>query len=646
MPLSERNFPRLDAFGDPLPEQAHSRCGTVRFWHAPDLEGFPRGVVAQAFSEDSRRLVTVGDSTARVWNLEDGRELLSLRGDSERINAVLYLPDERIVTGSDGGTVRLWDARGGAELRCWGGLGTAVRSLALSPDGRTMLAGTQHPTGFVVFDLERGEEVRRVELEGSPGSAEWLVFSPDGGSLVVLENSNEPMRLSMFDTADWRPRWSVPGDAECSPPWACFTSDGAFIRCKQTGPGLRSILRTYDARTGECVGEVERRSSGSASQLLPDGRQVRILNRRLLFTRGEALDEWVELPSSYGCAGWRFAISPDGRWASFAKRESWALLLVDLQTRREVPGPAHRNAVEQLTFSSDGRHLLTASADGTVRVWDRDSGREVRRESLPLDWTHVHVRGGRAFMLLPQNGGMRLSGLIGGADVELEERCSNDSSTVWSDDMGMLAESESWYEHRWIRVVDARTGRPLWRKDLAPEDLALCALSRLGRLGIISRRCPPPGDNTVELRLVDLEKDEWLSSVHVSKGNRFLAITPDDKWVVLQREYKTLLLVELESPNRQVRLDVPDFTFAVTCSRDGLLVATGDVAGRVRVWSREGTLLAMLEGHAHSVSALAFSEDGAFLASSGGDTVALIWPRSAWTQSSADSEVTMPSASA
>ncbi|NTX64528.1 hypothetical protein HUA74_28110 [Myxococcus sp. CA051A] len=602
--------------------------------------------MTHAFSEDSRRLVTSGDSTTRVWNLEDGRELLSLRGDSRRVNAVLYLPDERIVTGSDGGTMRLWDARSGAELRRWEGLGTDIRSLARSPDGRMLLAGTQYPSGFVVFDLEREEEVRRVQLEDSPGSAEWLVFSPDGGSLLVLENSNEPFRLSVFDTANWSPRWSVQGDAECGPPWVHFTPEGAFIRCKQSGAGLRRIVRTYDARTGECVGDVEQRVSSSASQLLPDGRQVRILNRRLLFTRGEALEEWLELPSSYGCAGWSFVISPDGRWASFAKRESWAHLLVDLQTRREVPGPAHRHGVEQLTFSSDGRHLLTAAGDGTVRVWDRDSGREVRRESFASEGACVHVRGGRVFRLLPQHGGMRLSGLLGGADVELEERCSNGSSTVWSDDMGMLAESESWYEHRWIRVVDARTGRPLWRKDLAPEDLALRVLSRSGRLGVISRRCPPPGDNTVELRLVDLEKDEWLSSVHVSKGNRFRALTPDDKWVVLQKEYGHVLLVELEHPYRQVRLEVPDPTFAVTCSPDGLLVATGDVAGRVRVWSREGTLLATLEGHAHSVGALAFSEDGAFLASGSHDAVALIWPRSAWTQSSVDSEVTMPSASA
>ncbi|MFY2556227.1 WD40 repeat domain-containing protein [Corallococcus terminator] len=602
--------------------------------------------MAQAFSADSRRLVTVGDSTARVWNLEDGRELLALRGDSQAVNAVLYLPDERIVTASDGGTVRLWDARSGAELRCWGGLGQAVRSLALSLDGRTLLAGTQQPASFVVFDLERGEEVHRVQLEAGFGAAESLVFSPDGGSLLVLENSNEPLRLSVFDTADWSPRWSVEGDAECSPPWVCFTPDGAFIRCKQTRYGLKRILRTYDARTGVCVDEVGQSSFSSASQLLPDGRQVRILNQRLLFTRGEALDEWVWLQSLYGCAGWRFAISPDGRWASFARRETWALLLVDLQTRRDVLGPAHRHDVDQLTFSSDGRHLLTSSLDGTVRVWDRDSGREVGRESLSPGWPSVRVKGGRAFALLPQHDGKRLSVLLGGADVELQESCSEHSSTVWSDDMGMVAERESLFEHRWLRVIDTRTGRALWWMDLAPEDLELCALSRSGRLGVISRGCPPFAKNTVELRLVDLKKDECLSSVHVSKGNRFRALTPDDKWLVLQKEYGTVLLVELESPHRQVRLEVPDPTFAVTCSPDGLFIATGDIAGRVRVWHREGKLLATLEGHARAVGALAFSEDGAFLASGGQDAVALIWPRSAWTQSSADSEVTMPSASA
>ena len=37
----------------------------------------------------------------------------------------------------------------------------------------------------------------------------------------------------------------------------------------------------------------------------------------------------------------------------------------------------HDNWVESVTYSPDGRHLVTGSRDHTVRVWDADTGHEL-----------------------------------------------------------------------------------------------------------------------------------------------------------------------------------------------------------------------------------------------------------------------------
>src|SRR5206468_2925617 len=66
--------PAVDGHGDPLPDGAVARFGTVRLWH-------PGGVVQLAYSPDGRTLVSVGgDGRCRVWDAATGKLLRELGG--------------------------------------------------------------------------------------------------------------------------------------------------------------------------------------------------------------------------------------------------------------------------------------------------------------------------------------------------------------------------------------------------------------------------------------------------------------------------------------------------------------------------------------------------------------------------------------
>ena len=61
-------------------------------------------------------------------------------------------------------------------------------------------------------------------------------------------------------------------------------------------------------------------------------------------------------------------------------------------------------------------------------------------------------------------------------------------------------------------------------------------------------------------------------------------------------------------------------------SPDGTLIATGAEDGSVQLWlAEDGTLLATLLGHAHSVSHVAFSPDGMLLASLDSEGTLILW---------------------
>ena len=68
-----------------------------------------------AFSPDGQRIVTgSGDGTAKVWDAASGRELLTLKGHSDRVASVAFSPDgQRIVTGSGDETAKVWEAASG-----------------------------------------------------------------------------------------------------------------------------------------------------------------------------------------------------------------------------------------------------------------------------------------------------------------------------------------------------------------------------------------------------------------------------------------------------------------------------------------------------------------------------------------------------
>ena len=105
--------------------------GTIRLWDSRTGEllrvfkghwdGYQAGVKAIAFSPDGQRLATAGggtevlepknrDHSAKIWDIESGRELLSLEGHSNVVYSVAFSPDGRQLATTSMGTVILWGA--------------------------------------------------------------------------------------------------------------------------------------------------------------------------------------------------------------------------------------------------------------------------------------------------------------------------------------------------------------------------------------------------------------------------------------------------------------------------------------------------------------------------------------------------------
>lgn len=106
------------------------------------------------------------------------------------------------------------DLRCGEADRIYRGADAALKDLALSPDGRWLIAGGERGT-LVVFDAESGKPVQRLEghdpESGTTASIRAVRFTADGGTLI---SAGEDRQIIHWSVPGWQieHQWQAPAE--------------------------------------------------------------------------------------------------------------------------------------------------------------------------------------------------------------------------------------------------------------------------------------------------------------------------------------------------------------------------------------------------------------------------------------------------
>jgi len=161
--------------------------GTARLWDVESGRELRRmdvksGVTALAFLPDGRRAIFgCRDGTVRLWDVVRGGELGRLTGQHGEIHCVAASRDGSQVVCAPDQSLWQWDLAGGQVLNRFEGHAGPIWRVALSRYGRSAISSGSDRTARV-WDLAAGTEYRRIELADS---IHGVAFSPDGRHVLT-----------------------------------------------------------------------------------------------------------------------------------------------------------------------------------------------------------------------------------------------------------------------------------------------------------------------------------------------------------------------------------------------------------------------------------------------------------------------------
>ena len=299
---------------------------------------------------------------------------------------VASLHGTSIVSGSGDGTIIIWNAESGTIVHEWLAHFRGVHALALSPDNQRLISANGVEQTFVVWDVNKGVH-KAAAFEDHMGWMNTCIWSPDGALLASM-STNDTIRIldaltfEQLDQLERPPRhhfvsgriWFSPNSRYLVALFYGIMGSMTLIWSPLTGEPLTRLEGSVRSDAMDISFDLEsRRIAASHHSPLPYENVIRVWD----VVTGAALTELV------GHCGRMAAISfsPDGRSILSASYHGLAKIW-DAEHRRDMTFlPEERSSIGMRPmFSPDGMYVATAPQGGTmVQVWRTDDGSRVAR---------------------------------------------------------------------------------------------------------------------------------------------------------------------------------------------------------------------------------------------------------------------------
>ncbi len=283
---------------------------------------------------------------------------------------------------------------------------------------------------------------------------------------------------------------------------------------------------------------------------------------------------------------------------------------------------AHTANINSVAMTLDGKKIVSASGDRTIRIWDISgaelmvlTGHENYVSSVAITPDGQKIISGSGDKTI------RVWDIISGKQLAVLKGHTGDISAVAITPDGQNIVSASW--DNTIRIWDINSG----------EELASLKGHEAGAIAVA---ITPDGQNIVSaswdntVRIWDLVSGAELK---VLKGHELgvisVAITPDGKNIVSGSWDNTIRVWNMAGEALKVLTGHQDRVWSVKITPDGQKIVSGSGDKTIKVWSLSGEQLAEYKGHESGVLSVGISPDGKTIISGSDDRTIRLWDMSA-----------------
>ena len=275
-------------------------------------------VNAVAWNPDGKILATGSDDKSIIlWNAETGEMINTLNGHLRAVTCLVWTSDGKTLISGGDRNIQLWNIDG-TKSKTLSGLTTDPHSLAVSPDGRLLAAGT-YDKRIPVWDVASGKLIKI--LEGHQASVLAVSISPDG-KYLASGSLDQTVRLWNLSTFQCVKIWRGHGGNIFT---VAFSPDSKMV----VSGSKDNTLRLWDVDQDKSIRTFT-------------GHDMAVLSARF---------------------------TPNGKWLLSASYDK-SVILWEVPTGKKIfqfigfDGP-----VNQVAVSPDGSEFATASSDYKTFIW-------------------------------------------------------------------------------------------------------------------------------------------------------------------------------------------------------------------------------------------------------------------------------------